>query len=235
MNGEIPEALRVSVIIPIYNETDTVRELLKRVREAPFNKEIIAVDDCSTDGTAEILQSEKSIVVVRHDRNRGKGAAIRTGIRHATGEIVIIQDADLEYDPNEIPRVVKPIMDGSADIVYGSRFLRGLPPDMSTPNKIANVLLVWAVRLLFGRRLTDEATCYKAFRKDILLSMKLKCTRFEFCPEVTAKALRRGYGITEIGLDNYKPRTKGEGKKIKWTDGFEAIFTLIRYRFIDEK
>jgi glycosyltransferase involved in cell wall biosynthesis len=220
----------VSVIVPIFNEIDTVNELLKRLRAAPFAKEIIVVDDCSTDGTTRILQGEQGITLVCHDRNRGKGAAIRTGIEHATGEIVIIQDADLEYDPNEIPDVVGPIIEGSTNIAYGSRFLRGLPKSMPFPNRVANVLLVWAVRLLFRYRLTDEATCYKAFRRELLTSMKLQCKRFEFCPEVTAKALRSHQKIVEVELRNYKPRTTLEGKKIKWTDGVEAILTLIRYR-----
>jgi glycosyltransferase involved in cell wall biosynthesis len=215
----------------VYNETGTMSELLARLRAAPFRKEIVVVDDCSTDGTAGILAGERDIVLVRHDRNRGKGAAIRTGIARMSGDIVIIQDADLEYDPNEIPKVVAPILMGEADISYGSRFKRGFPKDMALANKIANLILAWTVRILYRCPLSDEATCYKAFRSSVLKSMKLRCERFEFCPEVTAKALRAGHAIVEVELINYRPRTLKKGKKIRWTDGVEAVFTLARYRF----
>ena len=223
----------ISVIVPVYNETATIEELLGRLRGARFDKEIIIVDDCSTDGTREILKQETGIVYLQHDQNMGKGAAIRTGIRYATGDVIIIQDADLEYDPNEIPRVVQPILSGESDIAYGSRFMHGMPKGMPLPNRIANRLLVWTVRILFGRTLNDEATCYKAFKTDLLKSMHLRCTRFEFCPEVTAKALKSGHEIREVEISNYEPRVKREGKKIRWTDGVEAIMTLIRYRFFD--
>ncbi len=223
----------VSVIVPVYNEERTIATLVERLLSAPFKKQIIVVDDCSQDKTPEILSTLSDIVVVRHERNRGKGAAIRTGLQYAIGEITIIQDADLEYDPNEIPKVVQPIAEGKAQVVYGSRFFKGLPKEMPLPNKIANLLLAWAVRLLFFYRLTDEATCYKAFRTELLKSYNLKCERFEFCPEVTAKTLRRGIPIVEVELTNYQPRTKREGKKIRWTDGLEAIKTLLHYRFRD--
>ncbi len=223
----------VSVIVPVYNEEATLGELLNRLRRAPFRKEIIVVDDGSQDKTPEILAEQADIIALRHERNRGKGAAIRTAIQHATGDIIIIQDADLEYDPDEIPRVIEPIVKGETPIVYGSRFFKGLPKEMPFPNKIANVLLAWAVRLLFWYPLTDEATCYKAFRADVLKSMNLKCERFEFCPEVTAKALKRGIKIREVELHNYRPRTKHKGKKVRWTDGVEALWTLLKYRFRD--
>jgi dolichol-phosphate mannosyltransferase len=221
----------ISVIVPIYNEEDTLQELLERLRRAPFRKEIIVVDDGSTDKTPDILAEYPDIIALRHAQNRGKGAAIRTALQHATGDIVIIQDADLEYDPEEIPKVVEPIIKGEAQVVYGSRFFKGLPLDMPFPNKIANRILAWAVRVLFGYPLSDEATCYKAFRTELLRSMNLKCERFEFCPEVTAKTLKRGIPIHEVELMRYRPRRKAEGKKIRWTDGLEAIWTLMRYRF----
>lgn len=220
----------ISVIVPVYNEVDTIQELLKRLRAVPFLKEIIVVDDCSADGTSELLQSEPDILYVRHGRNQGKGAAIRTGIQHAKGDIIIIQDADLEYDPVEIPAVVEPITSGEALVAYGNRFAQGLPADMPLPNKIANKLLAWMVRLLYGQRLQDEATCYKAFRADLLKGIPLRCQRFEFCPEVTAKVLKRGHKIVEVDIHRYRPRTKNEGKKIRWTDGVEAIWALLKYR-----
>jgi len=230
MGSAVPHV--ISVIVPVYNEADTMRELLVRLRAAPFPKEIIVVDDCSTDGTDRILAGERDIILVRHDRNLGKGAAIRTGIARASGEVIIVQDADLEYDPDEIPKVVSPIIEGRTDVAYGSRFMHGLPKGMPFANKVANVILVWAVRVLYRYRLSDEATCYKAFRAGVLKSMRLECTRFEFCPEVTAKALRAGHRIVETELVNYRPRTQRKGKKIRWTDGVEAFFTLIRYRFL---
>lgn len=223
----------ITVVVPIYNEENTLLELLERLRRAPFRKEIIVVDDGSTDKTPEILAEQPDILALRHERNRGKGAAIRTALQYATGEILIIQDADLEYDPDEIPKVVAPIVRGEAQVVYGSRFFKGLPSEMPLPNKIANVLLAWAVRLLYRYPLTDEATCYKAFRTDLLRSLNLRCERFEFCPEVTSKLLKRGVPILEVELHNYRPRRKAEGKKIRWTDGLEALWTLLRYRFRD--
>jgi len=221
----------ISVIVPVYNEEATLHELLERLRRAPFRKEIIVVDDGSHDKTPDILAEQPDIIALRHERNQGKGAAIRTGIVHATGDIIIIQDADLEYDPNEIPRVVEPIVRGEAQVVYGNRFEHGLPREMPLPNKIANRVLAWTVRLLYRYPLHDEATCYKAFRADLLKSIPLRCQRFEFCPEVTAKLLKRGVPIHEVPLRAYQPRTKRAGKKIRWTDGVEALWTLLKYRF----
>lgn len=223
----------MSVIVPVYNEEATLRELLERLRRAPFRKEIVVVDDGSTDKTPDILAEQPDIIAIRHARNRGKGASIRTALQHATGDIIIIQDADLEYDPDEIPRVIEPIVQGRAQVVYGNRFWRGLPKQMPLPNKIANLLLAWTVRLLFRFPLHDEATCYKAFRADLLKSIPLRCERFEFCPEVTAKLLKRRIPIMEVPLHRYQPRTKRAGKKIRWTDGLEALWTLLRYRFRD--
>lgn len=225
------QSVAVSVIVPAYNEERTLEEVVNRLLAVPISKEILIVDDCSTDKTAEIAQSfGEKVVYVRQTRNQGKGAAIREGLKHAKGEVVIIQDADLEYFPEDIPQVVQPILSGQAEVVYGTRFKRGLHPRMAWPNKMVNVLLRWAVRLLFSKKITDEATCYKAIKTSVLRQMNLKCNRFEFCPEVTAKALRMGKDIREVEI-RYEPRTRKEGKKIRWTDGVEAFWTLIKYRF----
>jgi len=221
----------VTVIVPALNEEDTIGEVVERLLGLPLRTQIIVVDDGSTDGTSEVLERFRDrIVVLRNPRPAGKGSAIRSALPHAAGRAVIIQDADLEYAPEEIPKLVDPILQGQADVVYGTRFHRGLPPGMALPNKIVNLLLAWAVRLLFWRRITDEATCYKAFRRDLLLSMNLSCRRFEFCPEVTAKALVLGHRILEIPI-RYEPRSKEHGKKIRWTDAPAAFWTLLRFRF----
>ncbi len=167
--------------------------------------------------------------MLTHEVNRGKGAAIRTGLASASGDIVLVQDADLEYDPEDYPAMVGPIIEGSADVVYGSRF-KGTRENMALKNWLANKILAWAASALFFRRVTDEATCYKAFRADVLRSFDLKCERFEFCPEVTAKTLRRGYRLVEVPI-RYRARTVEAGKKIRATDGLEAVWTLLRYRF----
>lgn len=221
----------VTVIVPVYNEHKTVTTLLDRLFEAPFEKQIVVVDDGSTDGTISVLLQRPGITLVQHPKNIGKGMAIRSGIAHALGEVCIIQDADLEYSPDEIPSVVQPILDGQVDVVYGNRFWHGLPHDMAWPNKLVNRLLAAMVRVLYCVPLQDEATCYKAFRRSVLKSIPLECHRFEFCPEVTAKLLRRKVRILEVPLYHYLPRTHAEHKKIRWTDGVEAIWTLIRYRF----
>ncbi|MCH8275091.1 MAG: glycosyltransferase family 2 protein [Armatimonadetes bacterium] len=226
-----PQSVQVSILVPAYNEEQTLGEILDRLLSLPICAEIIVIDDCSTDGTAVIAKGYgDSIVYVRQSKNRGKGAAIRAGLERARGEVTIIQDADLEYFPEDIPAVVRPILEGKADVVYGSRFADGLHPDMALPNRIVNKLLAWTVGLLFFRRVSDEATCYKAFRTSILRRMNLVCNRFEFCPEVTAKAIRLGHVIYEVPI-RYEPRSKHEGKKIRWTDGVEAFWTLLRHRF----
>lgn len=221
----------VTILIPAYNEEDTIAHVLERVLALPISKEVVVVDDCSTDRTSQIAeQYAKRILLLRHERNRGKGAAIRTGLERATGEVTIIQDADLEYSPEEIPSLVEPILRGEQDVVYGTRFRDGFPGGMALPNRVVNVLLRWAVRLLYGRRISDEATCYKAVRTSVLRQMNLVCERFEFCPEVTAKAIRMGKRIHEVPI-RYEPRSKEAGKKIRWTDGVEAFWTLLRHRF----
>jgi len=224
--------MKLSIIIPVYNEQDTIEETLRRVQAVEANKEIIIVDDGSTDGTREILQGyhANGCQILFHPANQGKGSAIRTALPYVTGDIVIIQDADLEYDPQEYSLLMQPFVEQNADIVYGSRFLKGCPR-MRLPNRIANKILAWTASLLFAARLTDEATCYKAFRREIITSLPLTCKRFEFCPEVTARLLRRGYHIHEVPI-SYTPRTAKEGKKISWKDGFIALWTLIKYRFV---
>lgn len=222
----------VSIIIPIYNERELLPTVLEEVRRLPLNKELILVDDFSTDGTRDILEGEKTkpqTRVLYHDRNRGKGAAIVTGLKAATGDVIIIQDADMEYDPRDILKVVEPIFRGETRVCYGSRFL-GRIEGMRLPNRIANHILAWLVTLLYGHRITDEATAYKAFRREVIKAIELNCQRFEFCPEVTAKVLRRGERILEVPVV-YRARTFEEGKKIGYKDFFVAVKTLLRYRF----
>jgi len=237
-----PRKPLLSVIIPAYNERETIASTIARVRASPVDKEIIVVDDGSTDGTREILSSlaGPDLTAVHQPRNQGKGAAIRAGLARVKGEIIIIQDADAEYDPAEYPRLIAPIAAGEAQVVYGSRFLikkegeerarLHWPEGMRLANWLINRLLAGMANLLFGGRITDEATCYKVFRADLLRSLSLQCQRFEFCPEVTAKVLRRRLPIVEVPI-SYRGRTSLEGKKINWKDGFEAIWTLLKYRF----
>ncbi|MCL5269561.1 MAG: glycosyltransferase family 2 protein [bacterium] len=222
----------VSVIIPIYNERELIETVLRRVRAVPFRKQLILVDDCSRDGTAGILAQEASkpdTLVLRHERNRGKGFAIRTGLARATGQIVLIQDADLEYQPEELPGLLEPIFRGEAGVVYGSRFM-GSIKRMRLPNRVANHILAAMVSVLYGQRITDEATAYKVFRKEIIDAIELTCERFEFCPEVTAKVLRRGVTILERPV-TFNARTPEEGKKIGWRDFITAVRVLVRCRF----
>jgi dolichol-phosphate mannosyltransferase len=223
----------LSVLIPVYNESATLEQLLRRVLAVDVDKEVIVVDDGSKDGTAEVLRRLACILPIRafhHPRNRGKGAAIRTALAEATGSIVIIQDADLEYDPEEYPRLIAPIVKGETNVVYGSRYLAPGQQLPLTHFKVGVLMLNWFANLLYGLRLTDEATCYKVFRADLLRSLPLRCERFEFCPEVTAKVAKRGERILELPIA-YHYRTRGEGKKIGWRDAFEAFATLLRERF----
>ena len=226
--------MKLSVIIPCFNEVERIGWVISAVEAVEIEKEIIIVDDGSTDGTTEVVEKygrDKQIVAHISKSNFGKGAAIRTGLEYVTGDIVVIQDADLEYDPSQIPALVGPIIEGTADVVYGSRF-KGSISGMKLASRIANRLLVWTANLLYRAGITDEATCYKAFRTDVLRGLGLKCVRFEFCPEVTAKISKRGIKIVEVPID-YVGRTTLQGKKIKLRDAFEAIWTLIKYRFVD--
>jgi dolichol-phosphate mannosyltransferase len=232
--------MRISIIIPVYNEFRTFEQVLERVRRAPLpsgcSKEIVVVDDGSTDGTAQIFgdHARAGAIVGHHsDVNSGKGTAIRTGIALSSGEIVIIQDGDLEYDPNDYARILDPIVNGESDVVYGSRFL-GKPVGMAWKYRVANNVLTTTANLLFGARLTDEATAYKAFRVSVLGELKLACERFEFCPEVTAKLRRLGYRIHEVPI-SYNARGIAEGKKIRFADGLEALWTMVKYRVLPRK
>jgi len=225
--------MKLSILIPIYNERATVLEIVKRVQAVPFDKEIIAVDDGSTDDTRELLpQVEKEgVIVLYHARNQGKGAAIRTALTRATGDIVVIQDADLEYDPRDYAQLIQPIAEGRAKVVYGSRFL-GPRMAMFFWHMLANKMLTLMTNILYDAILSDMETGYKAFRADVIKGIPLRCRRFDFEPEVTAKVLKRGNRIFEVPI-SYYGREYSEGKKIGMKDGFVAIWTLLKYRFVD--
>ena len=225
--------MKVSIIIPVYNEAATIEQIVQRVRSSPIEKEIIVVDDGSTDGTRDLLANEHSpdTRVVLHPRNQGKGMAIRTGLAHATGDYVLIQDADLEYDPADYELLIRPILRGKATIVYGSRFL-GEHKAMLFWHSVGNRLLTLVTNVLYDSTLTDMETCYKLFPTELIQRIPLRAQRFEFEPEITAKVLKRGYRIYEVPI-SYAGREMHEGKKISWRDGFPALLTLIKYRFVD--
>ncbi len=227
--------MRLSVIIPVYNERATIREILRQVRAVGLADEIIVVDDGSTDGTREILAEEArsgDLRVIFHERNMGKGAAVRTGIAHATGDILLIQDADLEYDPQDYPNLIRPILEGRAAVVYGSRFL-GPRKAMLFWHMIGNKFLTMVTNLLYDAILSDMETGYKVFRAEVVRGIPLRARGFEFEPEITAKILKRGYRIFEVPISYYGREFK-EGKKIRpIRDGLKALWTLIKYRFVD--
>lgn len=228
--------MRISVIIPVYNEAATVTQVVEQVLEVKLDdveKEIIVVNDGSTDGTDAVLDSlaarwPNPPKIVHHERNQGKGAAIRTALEHVTGDVVITQDADLEYAPQEYPRLLAPFENPAVQVVYGSRNLHRNPRS-SWSFYWGGRLLSWVTNLLYGSHITDEATGYKAFRADLLRDLDLQSNGFEFCPEVTSKVLRRGIRIHEVPI-SYQPRSFAEGKKINWCDGLQAIWTLLKYR-----
>ena len=226
----------VSVIIPAYNEEQTIRQVLETVQALPLAKQIIVVNDGSTDKTYTILEElrhNNDLTIVHCQENRGKGFAIRSGIPSVKGNMVVIQDADMELSPNDILPLVEPLKNKEVEVVYGSRFLNGRG-NASLHNYIANRILAMYTNLLYGCRITDESTGYKAFSSDLIKELNLTCEGFEFCPEVTAKILRAGYQIHEVPV-SYFPRTKKEGKKLRfWSDGLFAAWTLLKYRFISK-
>ncbi len=225
--------MKLSVVMPVYNERRTIREILRRVREAQLEKEIICVDDFSSDGTWEILEEEAGntdIRIFRHPRNLGKGAAVATGLQYVEGDVVIVQDADLEYSPEDYPRLVQPIVDGTTKVVYGSRFL-GKPQAMYFWNSLGNKLFTLLANLLFGCRLSDVETCYKVFTVDIAKGLELVSPRWGFDPEITAKVLRMGHRIHEVPI-SYASRAREE-KKITWKDSLVVLFALLRFRYFD--
>ena len=220
----------VSVVVPVFNEVEHMDLLLKAIQASPVRKEIIIVDDGSTDGTREKLRAmppANDVTVVFHERNCGKGAAIRTALQYAHGEYVLIQDSDLEYDPQDYPALLRPLERREANVVYGVRPDR---PERGIRFFLGAKLLTYLTNLLYGAGIHDEATCYKVFRRSLIAQMNLRCQRFEFCPEVTAKLCRMGERIAEVPI-SYTPRSAGEGKKIRHVDGLLAIWTLFRYRF----
>lgn len=228
--------MKLSVVIPCFNELGTIGQVVKAVKESPVRDlEIIIVDDCSTDGTRDLLRSNIEPLVdqvVYHPRNRGKGAALRTGFAAATGDIVIVQDADLEYDPQEFPHVIAPILDGRADVVFGSRFAGGRPHRVVYFwHMVGNKFLTMLSNMFTNINLTDMETCYKAFRRDVIQSIRIEENRFGFEPEITAKVAKLNCRIYEVGI-SYYGRTYKEGKKIGWRDGFRAIYCILKYNLL---
>lgn len=227
--------LKLSVVIPVYNEANHIQEILKRVRATKLAWEIVIVDDGSLDGTRDILRALKDkdrLRVILHDKNQGKGAAVRTGLQAARGDIILIQDADLEYNPHDYPTLLAPINDGTADVVYGSRFLGGPRRVVMFWHMIANQMLTFMTNILYDTILSDMETGYKVFRREVVENMRLRANRFDFEPEFTAKILKRHFRIYEVPI-SFNPRDYSQGKKIKLRDAFEAVWALLKYRFVD--
>ena len=227
--------MKLSIIIPIYNEVESIREIVKRVQDTKLAWEIILVDDDSVDGTRDLLKEmdgKNNIRVILKDKNEGKGSAVRTGLAAAKGDILLIQDADLEYDPRDYPTLLKPLEEGIADVVYGSRFLGGPRRVVMFWHMVANYMLTFMTNILYNTILSDMETGYKVFRREVIEGMPLHAKRFDFEPEFTAKVLKRKYRIFEVPI-TFNPRDYSQGKKIKLKDAFEAVWTLLKYRFVD--
>ncbi len=227
--------MKLSVVIPVYNERRTIEEIIRRVEGVAIEKEIIVVDDCSTDGTRDVLKEldgKNQVKVIYQPQNQGKGAALREGFKHATGDIIIVQDADLEYDPREYPQLIAPIIEGKADVVYGSRFLSGPHRVLFFWHYVGNKILTTLSNMLTDLNLSDMETCYKAFRADVIKRIRLRENRFGFEPEVTAKIARMGCRVYEVPI-SYHGRDYSQGKKINWKDGVAAIYCILKYRFMD--
>ncbi len=227
--------MNLSIVIPVYNEVGNIKEIIKRVQAQQLANEIVVVDDGSTDGTRDILKEldgKEKLRVILHERNQGKGAAVVTGMNAARGDVLLIQDADLEYDPRDYPKLLQPIEEEIADVVYGSRFLGGPRRVAMFWHMIANKLLTIMTNILYDTILTDMETGYKVFRRQVVEGMKIKAKRFDFEPEFTAKVLKRHYRIFEVPI-TFNPRDYSQGKKIKLKDAFAAVWTLLKYRFVD--
>lgn len=226
--------MKLSVIVPVYNEKRTIVVLLDKVRRSPVEKEIIVVDGDSEDGTKEILKEQKkynNTTVIFQKKRNGRGGALKEGIKVATGDIVIFQDADLELDPDDYPNLIKPVEEGKADVVFGSRFLQG-KPEMRFPQYLGNYVLNLMVNLLYNQKLTDVETCYQVFKRELIKDIEIKNNDFAFTVELTIKLIKAGYKILEIPI-SYIPRGRSEGKKIYWKDGFISIWTIIKYKFFE--
>jgi dolichol-phosphate mannosyltransferase len=228
--------MKLSIIMPVYNEANTIKQIVGKINRLNLKKELIIVDDGSVDQTREYLrwlerQGDKNIKIIYQAKNYGKGLAIRTGLKQVSGDIVIIQDADLEYDPADYNKLINPIKAGLSKVVYGSRNLSNNPAGRKL-YRWGGIFLSWLTNLLYGTAITDEATCYKVFKTEVIKNLNLKCRRFEFCPEVTAKLAKQGYRIMELPI-SYCPRDHRAGKKISYRDGLLAAWILIKYRFVD--
>jgi glycosyltransferase involved in cell wall biosynthesis len=227
--------MKLSVVVPVYNEVAFIEAVVERIRSVPIPKEVVIVDDCSTDGTWDklrLLHSADGVTVLHHDRNRGKGAALRTGFKAAGGDIVLIQDADLEYDPAEYPKLIKPIVEGKADVVYGSRFVGGETHRvLYFWHSVGNRFLTLLSNMLTNLNLSDMEVCYKAFRREVIERISIEEDRFGFEPEITAKVAKLGCRVYEVGV-SYSGRTYAEGKKIGWKDGVWAIWCILKYNLL---